>query len=366
MADAFTFFIYLTTLFSTVLLVKAGYSSSQGLVRILPMPLMTILGLIVLVTITGLRHEVGEDFQGYVMYFYEQPFFDDSTGFKMEPGYMFFVKLLTDLNLKVWTFFTLFGFITYSLLLLSFRDFKHLTYLGVFFFMTFGFYFFTLNGVRQGVAVAAFGLATSYSLERKLFKYIMVIVIGGLIHKSLFLFIPFYFVLHKIKFSSYIWFVLFILSVIIRVIPIENYLQLETLTGVLSDTSIDYSSFPTDELEAESGITLGYILRVLIGLFILYFYEKLTVLNPKYIPYFTLTLIGILLYNAFSHIQFFSRLTVYFTFFSIFTLSFIVDYLTKTKKFILKDSIIVFFLLLYCYSIYVGESGTSPYKFISF
>jgi membrane-associated HD superfamily phosphohydrolase len=114
------------------------------------------------------------------------------------------------------------------------------------------------------------------------------------------------------------------------------------------------------------GLTLGYLVRVGIGFFILSYYNKLIKLNESYLPYFNLSLIGIVLYNAFSHILIIARLNNYFLFFNIFCLAFILHYLFKSRQELFANSILVFFLLLYGYSIYLGENGSSPYLFIDF
>lgn len=364
MADGFTFFVYLASLFLSVGLVRIGSYQDRPIFSIAGVSVISWGGLMLIVLVSGLRDGVGTDFDGYSQMYYEQPFFDESTGYTMEWGYMMTVKVLSHLGLKAWSFFLLYALITYGAVLLSFKRFQRLSYLGIFYFISFGFFFFTLNGVRQGVAMAVLGLAVGYIIDRKWWFFLAAIIFGGLIHKSLFLFLPLYLILERIRIPMKVWYGLFAISIVMRVLPVSEFLRLDQMTMLLSGTQVDYSSFQVDQLENNEGITLGYIVRVLVGLFIFSFYNKLIRVNESYSPYMAMAMIGILLYNAFPHIHFISRLTVYFAYFNVFALSFITDYLIRNKRYILINMVMAFFILLFSYGIYVGESGTSPYRSI--
>lgn len=322
-----------------------------------------------LVFSSGLRYNTGRDYENYKLLYQEASSYDESIAMEMEIGYSALVHILNNADLKVWSFFTICAFLTYVLFFYSYRGYWDILYLGVFFYLTYGFYFYSFNGVRQAVAMSFLAVAIRYVIERKPLKYLLAIIIGALMHKSLYLFLPFYFFIHRMRLNDKIWYILFFISLGLHFVPFTDLLDLSFITDLISDTEVDYSGY-ADNLDESANdtaqITLGYLVRVNIGFFILSFYKKITSLNPSSLAYYNLALIGILLYNAFSHILFMTRINYYFLLFSVFVLSFIVQHLFDSKKKILANSVIIVFVFLYCYGIYKGENGVSPYQFINF
>ena len=369
MADLFTYIVYFSTLLLSVVLIKMGYNKQTLKRNYKGHILFIFLAFLVLVIISGLRYNVGADYPGYSYLYKEQPYYDDAIGMEIEYGFIFIVDTLNNIGLEVWAFFTLTAFITYFFLFYSFKNYKSLLYLGIFFFITYGFYFFSFNGVRQALAMSALAVAVAFIQERKLFPFLGIILIGGLMHKSLFLFLPLYFVLEKIRLSKYIWYGAFVLSLGLHFLPMASILNISSVISVMADSQIDYSNFLEDtnsDLNVTGSLTLGYLARVGVGFIVLVYYEKLTKLNPNYLPYFTLSLIGVCIYNSFSIILFIGRINNYFLLFHVFTLAFIIDYLLRSKQKLIANAIICFFLVLFFYNIYNNDNGSAPYQFIQF
>ncbi|MGE8683685.1 MAG: EpsG family protein [Acinetobacter sp.] len=57
-------------------------------------------------------------------------------------------------------------------------------FLSIYIFITFGFYTFYFNGLRQGLAMAVAIWATPYLIERKIFNFSLLIVVASFFHKS--------------------------------------------------------------------------------------------------------------------------------------------------------------------------------------
>ena len=188
-------------------------------------------------------------------------------------------------------------------------------------------------------------------------------------HKSLFLFVPLYFVLDKIRLSKYIWYGAFLLSLVLHFIPLVSILNISSVFNVLEDSQVDYSHFLEDtntDLNVSGSLTLGYLARVFVGIIILIYYPIVTKLNPYYFPYFAMSLFGIILYNAFPTILFIGRINNYFLLFHVFTLAFIIDYLLRSKQKLVANAILLYFLILFFSNIYYSDNGSAPYKFIEF
>ncbi len=366
MADLFTFVVYLITLFFSVIFIKKGASISS-VYNPFYGKIVSGFGLLTMIIVSGLRYNTGTDYESYAFLYDEIAIVDDPSSLDLESGYVLIVEFLNYLNLGAWSFFLVAALLTYGLFVYSYKNYTPILYLGVFFFITYGFYFYSFNGIRQAVAMSALAVAIQFAVQRKIIPFLLVILAGGLVHKSLFLFFPFYFFIHRINIPSIFWYIAFGISLILHFVPFEDIIDLQLISDILSDTEVDYGNFATeltDNADEVGGITLGYAVRVGIGFFILSFYTKITKLDPSTLPYFTLSLIGIILYNSFSHILFMTRINYYFLLFSTFTLAFIVQYLYKSRQEYLANSILVVFVILYCYGIYVGENGCSPYRFI--
>ena len=69
-------------------------------------------------------------------------------------------------------------------------------FLSVFIFITFGLYTFYFNGLRQGLAMAISMLAIPYMVQSKFIKFISIIFLASLFHRTALLFIIFYFIVN--------------------------------------------------------------------------------------------------------------------------------------------------------------------------
>lgn len=67
----------------------------------------------------------------------------------------------------------------------------------IFVFISLGCFYFSLNAMRQAVAIAIFCYATRFIKERKFKEYVLIIFFGVTIHYSAVLYLPLYFVLNK-------------------------------------------------------------------------------------------------------------------------------------------------------------------------
>src|SRR5690606_19464441 len=83
-----------------------------------------------------------------------------------------------------------------SIYLFVIKRFSNNYILSVFIYITFGFYTFLFNGLRQGIAMAVCFLALPYLINKNKLKYFLLIVIASLFHTSAWVMLPFYFLVH--------------------------------------------------------------------------------------------------------------------------------------------------------------------------
>lgn len=81
---------------------------------------------------------------------------------------------------------------------------KYRTYLEleIFMYITSGYFFVTMNGIRQSLASGILVLATKYLIERNLKKYLVIVIFASLFHQSALIMILVYFIVRSKPFSK--------------------------------------------------------------------------------------------------------------------------------------------------------------------
>lgn len=169
------------------------------------------LPLIVLALFAGIRsYHVGTDSGTYTRNFTSQL---DVNYFKfdesVEPGYQLFEYILLGLTDDYFWLFFITGLVVAYCYLRIIKKYSVNYWLAVFLFITLGAYTFFFNGLRQGLAMAIFALATPYLLEKKLIPYLLICFLASLFHVSALVMIPFYFLVNiriKVTYKIFIAF----------------------------------------------------------------------------------------------------------------------------------------------------------------
>lgn len=224
------------------------------------------LPLIVLSLFAGGRSlRVGTDTGGYVKNFISQL---DVSYFKfsqdIEFGYQFLEYVILNITHNYfWLLFTV-SLIVVSCYLTIIRRYSVNYIFSVFLFITLGVYTFFFNGMRQGLAMAIFVLATPYLLEKKTIRYLLICCFTSLFHISALFMIPFYFLVHFPIKLIYKVLISFILSLI----------GSSFLISYLASDNQRYEGYTKATEEAGGLLTLGFytILLIFIAIFS-YFYK---------------------------------------------------------------------------------------------
>ena len=144
--------------------------------------------------ISAFRYNVGTDYAHY----YHLYIYKDGMFWYKEWGYIQLVSILSDLGFNPQMMFFLFSLFTILLFYKSFiyffqnDDTKFL--FATLLFIPF-FYFYSLNGIRQALAIAIFVYSLRYIINKSFLKYFILIVIASLFHRSALVLIPLYLVL---------------------------------------------------------------------------------------------------------------------------------------------------------------------------
>lgn len=150
---------------------------------------------LLLFAVSACRVEVGNDYTRYEEFF-RLMMIEGSDGVPTEIGFNFLVKGIqyifgTNVNLLI---FAVFAAITIALFLKGIYDLSVDFAFSFLLFMTFGYYFNSMNTVRYYMALALAVVSMKYVLKKEYGKFVLVVLFAASFHKSILIVIPIYFI----------------------------------------------------------------------------------------------------------------------------------------------------------------------------
>jgi hypothetical protein len=269
-----------------------------------------------------------------------------------EVGYDFLNVLIAFVTANRYIFILIVTVIIYTLIFVSFKRYMSNYPYAMILFLSLMF-FFTFTYLRQILAVSIAWLSIRYIIDRKFWKYLIVVVIAFLFHNSAIILFPFYFLpIRKYRVRNVM--IIMALCLLLGSSGVTNGLY-QTF-GVLS-SSEDRQAVNADE----GGFRIAYMIE---AAFFLYFLLS----NYKRIPSYdktrlvlcnmALTFCGILLFFIKSENG--GRLSWYYMIGLISTLTYI---LTQKRKDVIKAlSLIVVSAFLFLRIVYTWDFMIYPYK----
>lgn len=163
-------------------------------------PIMLILLYLVMTCFAGFRSSyVGTDSASYAHEYEELSF--NNVQLKQglaalidEPGFYFLQKLLGSISNEYIVLFLGVAGIFCFFVLRSVKTSSVAPVLSLFVFITLGYYTFVFNAARQGLAMAIYMISIPYLMQRKFWRYMLVVLIAASFHKTIIIAIPLYFI----------------------------------------------------------------------------------------------------------------------------------------------------------------------------
>jgi hypothetical protein len=319
--------------------------------------------ILVIICIAGFRDmSVGIDNLFYARWFYD---FDTEKGIvenitlnivDYEPGYVLLNFLIIGMGLGFTVASIIYASIIWILILKSFKKYSEIFYLGIFFFITTGFLFFTFNGIRQAIAISIIFYSLQLCLDRKYMKFSIAILLASLFHFSAILMFSLLLIRKVKKIQTGVW--LFFL-VATAIIPGRLFYGV-----VFKIASIFpfYAGYFERIIEDSRGGSIGVLYQIALGFIVLYYYPSTANTTPK-VMIFNLSLLGALLFNLFYGSPLLSRFYIYFLFFQNYAFAFVVHGLVRSGKKLEAVTLASTFIIIFFYRISVSESGSTPYLF---
>lgn len=322
------------------------------------------LSFILLAFFGGLRnYSVGTDTLVYKSFYDVLPtdflvFFEQIEIFK-ESGFSFLEYML---KINDFSYTAVMLVVSIIVLVLYFSTIVDLSERPIFSFALFlflGFYTFHFNAARQGLTVAIFFYSTRFIIQRVFFKYLLCILIGFLIHKTIALCLPLYF-LFNCRFS-YTRSLIFIFVIVLLSGFVNHFVSFAT--DNIDGRYIDFS----DSVAEGTGVVSSsfWILMFLFFVFFRYVYSIDDVIYDFFLNSLVIS-VSISILSSFilslpgSGIL---RLTIYFNQFAILIFPILINSIRSQLFRAFLFVAIIFFSSIFSYFSIYNLNGLYPYAF---
>lgn len=247
--------------------------------------------LFLLVVFAGLRYNVGVDYPVYED-IYNDPY--SVHALAIEPIWLGINRVLHALGMGVRGFFFLTSLLVVWGFYIGIHKMSSHFYISILLFVLCGFYFESMNIVRQYAAVSLLFVSFSYLVEKKNRKYFLCVLCAILFHYSVLVILPLIWIS---RFRYPVW--LLIIVLIVSVFWGKLLFNLIVEYIMPSFTKIGYYQYGVEDFD--SGINSG-VLKLfynLLGIFVLLLYAKQHQIHPYLHVFVNMFVIGLLLYNIF-------------------------------------------------------------------
>lgn len=146
--------------------------------------------------VSAIRYNVGRDYMDTYVFTYNLVK-ADAINIRADIGFFLLNKIVIFFNGSYQWIFVITSFIINIFICKAISRQSENKMLSLFIYICGSFYFFSMNGVRQSIAIALFYYSLSLIKKRKLLKYMIINLIGSSFHASALLFLPLYFILDK-------------------------------------------------------------------------------------------------------------------------------------------------------------------------
>lgn len=225
-------------------------------------------------------------------------------------------------------------------------------YFSIFLYISFGFFSFSMNGIRQAIAIGICMIAYCFSRNKKLFLYLLCIFLAVSFHKSAILFLPVYWI-DKIKPGKYILYIYLILLVLSFALRRPLYVFLNRYSRQSFEATTNQGGF---------GMFLFMFLTVMIGWIFKEWFLNDEIKKKENYSLLLMIAIMTLMWPIASLNAELNRMYYYYQIFVILYVPSLINSLKKYKVIVTSLYILVCVYFLYAYIIN-GQLQYSPYYF---
>ena len=268
---------------------------------------ITLWGILIYFVFFAFRGFINTDWMTYYVEFDKCTWdllFNYEMGKSREPGFLIFMLLNKSL-VPNFHFFVFTSTLLNTWLLLSFfRKYSDNLLIALVIYLVFEGFMINANLMRNSISIFIFLNAITYLQERRPLPYFGLCLLALSFHFSAIVYFPFYFFIHR-KLNKWVYLTIFVICIMIFVLHIPIFLKLIKLTGI-GGMFIDNKIDAYTELSTARGFGMGFIERLITGILVFCYYEKLCdarVENRIFINSLVAFFISIFLFSEFAEIS---------------------------------------------------------------
>ena len=341
------------------------YQNYNGVLTSSSLSLTKFAAVMFISIVYGFRYMVGMDWFGYVQLFYY--ILDHTYNYlllKIEPGYFLINKIVGYLGYSYTILFIIIAGFTWILIFKRFPT--QILPFAIYFLFTSGWFFWSMNGVRQFIAIVIIFYSANYINLKQFRYYLFHVLFASMFHFSALPLIVLYFIpynkIYNPKFLIILFIVAFAGANIFSTVIISFLNEHIEKLGPYATYFVSNSE-KIERLGFEK-TGLGYFLTICVSITALYFSNSLTQKHPQLKIYFVLMFLGTIFSIVFVNIQLFERFILFFKFFQPISLSYLVWFHLKSKQYTIISLILILSnYILFIKAIINSADKCSPYLF---
>lgn len=297
---------------------------------------------IMLILISGLRSGIGDTYYYKYSYSLMDGTFNNFS-FVGDFGFNILQIILYNIssNPQILIFVT--AFITNLLNSIIFYTYRNKTYLEltVYMYITSGYFFTSMNGIRQCLAASIVFIGTKFIVKDELKKYLLLIIVASTIHNSAILMIPVYFIARSEVWSRRI--------IVLLVSFIIGFIFYDYITPIIYNL-LGNSTYSQYQYSSEGGSSLTRAIIMLVPVILSYINrEKLKEIWPDSKIFVNISLLAFIFTTFGLYNWIFNRVTLYFQLYNMILIPTIIRkcYVGKEKRLLYLGFIVFYFIFFY-------------------
>lgn len=304
------------------------------------------------------RINIGIDYKSYKNIFNEISIlpFNQINEHEIEIGYGLLNKIVSIYTDNFGVLIAICSIITVGIMI--FVIYKNSTSyaLSIYLYVALSFYYMAYNLTRQGIAISITIVGIKYIKEKKLIKYLLVILLASTFHYSALIMIPIYFI-SRIKLTN-------IKVVIFSIITFILHTFLYDIINIGVKIFPQYSPYVGSEFF--KGVSINSIVLPFIIFIVLYLFKRFLISENKTNQiYINMSFYSLLLSILQTKVGILDRLPYYFNIFSILSLPILINcFKTKSQRILATVILIIFGITYNIYYFTTDYHGLIPYQSI--
>ena len=331
------FIFYLTVIFTYILyfLARVSYEKNFKILAIF----WSILVASILILVSGLRNGIGDTFM--YMHSYRAIAADPSSAnLDRDAGFNLLSILLTYISSDPQVLIFTTALITNLLNIIMFNRYRSYLELQVYIYITSGYYFVTMNGIRQCLAAALLFVCTIFIEKGKFKTYCILVILISSFHQSALMMIPLYFVVREEAWSKRMIKLMLVATTCIVLYNIISPLIFKALENT------NYGEYATYDAGGSS------LMRTIVNLVpVVLAYIKREEIKEKWTGgniFVNMSIVNLIFVSLGMFNWVFNRFTLYLQLYNFVLIPFVIKNCFKGK-----EKRLIYFLLLVCYFIFL-------------